>query len=69
MAVTIIKSYNGSKLGLSTDKINKCLRESLYNKQSPSKRDQTAVWDYTTKVNVELQVSDSIGVPGSHLKT
>ena len=31
MDVTIITSYNGSKLGLSTDKINKWLREALYN--------------------------------------
>ena len=55
MAVTNITSYNGSKLGLSTNKINKCLREALYNKHSPSTRDQTAVWNYTTKVIVELQ--------------
>ena len=69
MSVINITSYNRSKLGLSTDKINKWLREALYNKHSPSTRDQTAVWNYTTKVNVELQVGDSIGGPGSHLKT
>src|ERR1043165_9911882 len=34
MAVTNITSYNGSKLGLSTDKINKWLREALYNKHA-----------------------------------
>src|SRR3954470_12504704 len=33
-AVTNITSYNGSKLGLSTDKINKWLREALYNKHA-----------------------------------
>src|SRR3954470_10647037 len=32
MAVINITSYNGSKLGLSTYKINKWLREALYNK-------------------------------------
>ena len=31
MAVTNNTSFNGSKLGLSTDKINKWLREALYN--------------------------------------
>ena len=55
MAVINITTYNGSKLGLSTDKINKWLREALYNKHSPSTRDQTAVWNYTTKFIVELQ--------------
>ena len=69
MSVINITSYNGRKLGLSTDKINKWLREALYNKHSPSTRDQTAVWNYTTKVNVELRVGDSIGVRGSHLET
>src|SRR3954463_11118738 len=34
MAVINITSYNGSKLGLSTDKINKWLREALYNKHA-----------------------------------
>ena len=68
MAVTRITSYNGSKLGLSTDKINKWLREALYNKHSPSTRDQTAVWNYTTKVIVELQGGDFFGGPGSHPK-
>src|SRR3954466_14888894 len=34
MDVTNITSYNGSKLGLSTDKINKWLREALYNKHA-----------------------------------
>src|ERR1044071_7531558 len=29
-----ITSYNGSKLGLSTDKFNKWLREALYNKHA-----------------------------------
>ena len=69
MAVIIITSYNGNKLGLSTDRINKWLRKALYNKHSPSTRDQTAIWDYTTKVNVELQEGASIGGRGSHLKT
>src|SRR3954469_11133728 len=32
--VTNITSYNGSKLGLSTDKVNKWLREALYNKHA-----------------------------------
>src|SRR4051812_19418666 len=32
--VTNITSYNGSKLGLSTYKINKWLREALYNKHA-----------------------------------
>src|SRR4051812_48521640 len=35
---------------------------SLVQQTCPSTRDQTAVWNYTTKVNVELQVGDSIGV-------
>ena len=34
MAVTNITSYNGSKLGLSTDKVNKWLREALFNKHA-----------------------------------
>ena len=34
MAVINITSYNGSKLGLSTYKINKWLREALYNIQA-----------------------------------
>ena len=31
MSVINITSYDGSKLGLSTDKINKWLREALFN--------------------------------------
>ena len=61
MSVINITSYNGRKLGLSTDKINKWLREALYKKHSPSMRDQTVVLNYTTKVHVELQEDDSIG--------
>src|ERR1041385_3549202 len=34
MSVINITSYNGSKLGLSTDKFNKWLREALYNKHA-----------------------------------
>src|SRR3954466_8664146 len=34
MSVINITSYNGSKLGLSTDKINKWLKEALYNKHA-----------------------------------
>src|SRR3954467_9454981 len=34
MAVINTTSYNGSKLGLSTDKFNKWLREALYNKHA-----------------------------------
>src|SRR3954471_22215820 len=34
MSAINITSYNGSKLGLSTDKINKWLREALYNKHA-----------------------------------
>src|SRR3954467_7580347 len=34
MAVINITSYNGSKLGLSTDNINKWLREALFNIQA-----------------------------------
>src|SRR3954467_2947440 len=34
MVVTNITSYNGRKLGLSTNKINKWLREALYNKHA-----------------------------------
>src|SRR3954468_4070485 len=34
MSVINITSYNGSKLGMSTDKINKWLREALYNKHA-----------------------------------
>src|SRR3954462_5163508 len=33
-ALTIFTSYNGSKLGLSTDKFNKWLREALYKKHA-----------------------------------
>ena len=57
-----ITSYNGSKLGLSIDKINKWLREALFNIHSPSTRDQTAVWNYTSLVHVKLQEGESIGV-------
>ena len=62
MSVINITSYNGRKLGLGIDNINKWLREALFNKHSPSTMDHTAVWNYTTKVNVELWVGDSIGV-------
>src|ERR1041385_5339655 len=34
MSVINITSYNGRKLGLSIDKINKWLREALYNKHA-----------------------------------
>src|SRR3954471_4009359 len=34
ISVIIITSYNRSKLGLCTDKINKWLREALYNKHA-----------------------------------
>src|SRR3954467_662077 len=34
MSAINITSYNGSKLGLSTDKINKLLREALFNKHA-----------------------------------
>ena len=34
MSLINITSYNGSKLGLSTDKFNKWLREALYNKHA-----------------------------------
>src|SRR3954466_759752 len=34
MSVINITSYHGSKLGLSTDKFNKWLREALYNKHA-----------------------------------
>src|SRR4051812_26026120 len=68
-----ITSYNGSKLGLSTDKVNKWLREALYNKHALPRGNQAADWDYTSLVLVlssffELQVEDTFGGPGSHPK-
>ena len=63
-----LQQTSGSKVGLSTDKFNKWLREAL-SKNKPSTRDQTAVWNYTTKVIVELQGGDSFGVRVLILKT
>ena len=57
--MTNITSYNESKIGLSTDKINKWLREALYNKHALPRGTRL---NYTTKVIVELQGGDSIGV-------
>src|SRR3954468_15859313 len=71
MSVINITSYNGSKLGLSTDKFNKWLREALYNKHALPQGNQAADWDYTSLVLVgssssliELQVEATIGVGG-----
>src|SRR3954463_14163808 len=71
--VTNITSYNGSKLGLSTDKFNKWLREALYNKHARPRRNQAADWDYTSLVLFsssffELQVEDTFGDRWVHLK-
>src|SRR3954468_12609868 len=72
-AVTIITSYNGSKLGLSTDKFNKWLREALYNKHALPRGNQAADWDYTSLVLVlssffGLQVEVTFGDRWVHLK-
>src|SRR4051812_45749673 len=71
--VTNITSYNGSKLGLSTYKVNKWLREALYNKHALPRGNQAADWDYTSLVLVlssffELQVEDTFGDRWVHLK-
>src|SRR3954470_18449565 len=73
MEVINITSYNGSKLGLSTDKFNKWLREALYNKHALPRGNQAADWDYTSLVLVlssffELQVEDTFGDRWVHLK-
>src|SRR3954463_13671510 len=68
MAVINITSYNRSKLGLSTEKINKWLREAL-SSNVPFHEGPDCCLDYTTVVNIELQGGDSIGGPGSYLKT
>src|SRR3954466_734506 len=71
--VTNITSYNGSKLGLSTDKINKWLREALYNKHALPRGNQAADWYYTSLVLVlssffGLQIEVTFGDRWVHLK-
>src|SRR3954465_2958034 len=61
-----ITPYNGSKLGLNTDKFNKWLREAVYNKHARPRRNQAADWDYTSLVLFsssffELQVEYTFG--------
>ena len=74
MAVTNSTSYNGSKLGLSTDKINKWLREALYNKHALPRGTRlltgtTLAWSW---LSLHLQTSGSTWNPPSdrwvHLK-
>src|SRR3954463_4773356 len=61
-----ITSYIGSKLGLSIDKFKNGL-EKPCKQTCPSTRDQTAVWNYVTKVDVELQLMTPSG-SGFYLK-
>src|SRR3954462_13816351 len=73
MPVINITSDNGRKLDLSTDKINKWLREALYNKHALPRGNQAADCDYTSLVLVlssffELQVEDTFGDRWVHLK-
>src|SRR3954469_22362425 len=47
---TLHQTY-GSKVGLSTDKFNKWLREAL-SKNKPSTREQSSDWDYTSLIGL-----------------
>src|SRR3954468_13061566 len=67
-AVTIITSYNRSKLGLSTDKFNKWLREALYNKHALP-RGTRLLSGIILQWSTSSFRGDSFGGPGSHPKT
>src|SRR3954464_6244269 len=67
MSVINIKSYNGSKLGLSTDKINKWLREALFNKHALPRGTRLlsgTILQWSTSSFTKVTPSG----PGSHLK-
>src|SRR3954465_8779811 len=61
-----ITSYNGSKLGLSTDKINKCLREALYNKHALPRGTRLLSGTILQRSSSSFKGGDSFGGPGSH---
>ena len=66
--VTNITSYNESKLGLSTDKINKWLREALYNKHAIPRGTRLLSGTILQSSSSSFRGGDSIGGPGSHPK-
>src|SRR4051812_9619349 len=68
MVVINITSYNGSKLGLSTDKINKWLREALYNKHALPRGTRLLSGTILPRSSSSFRGCDSIGVPDSHPK-
>src|SRR3954462_237620 len=68
MSVINITSYNGSKLGLSTDKINKWLREALYNKNALPRGTRLLSGTILPRSTSSFRGGDSIGGPGSHPK-
>src|SRR3954462_15114520 len=67
-AVINITSYNGSKLGLSTDKFNKWLREALYNKHALPRGTRLLSGIILQWSTSSFRGGDSFGGPGSHPK-
>src|SRR3954471_3084897 len=69
MSVINITSYNGRKLGLSTDKINKWLREALYNKHALPRGTRLLSGTILQRSTSSFRGGDSIGVRVLILKT
>src|SRR3954471_2830786 len=67
MSVINITSYNGSKLGLSTDKFNKWLREALYNKHALPRGTRLLSGTMLPRSTSSFRSVTPSG-PGSHLK-
>src|SRR3954453_11782913 len=63
-----ITSYNGSKLGLSTDKVNKWLREALYNKHALPRGTRLLSGTILQRSASSFRGGESFGGPGSHPK-
>src|SRR3954466_11822029 len=68
MSVINITSYNGSKLGLSIDKINKWLREAFYNKHALSRGTRLLFGTILQRSTSSFRGGESIGGPGSYPK-
>ena len=68
MVVINITSYNGSKLGMSTDNINKCLGEALYNKHALPRATRLLSGTILERSSSSFRGGDPIGGPGSHPK-
>src|ERR1041384_1348103 len=69
IAVINITSYNGSKIGLSIDKINKWLREALYNKHALPRGTRLLSGTILQRSSSSFRGGDSIGVRVLILKT